>query len=130
VALSKFANVSAEGPDGQVTFETANLGPKATGLPFVVWVSQKAGAPHDIRVKVAQTVKVSPSQMSVYGVRPFTHLDGPGLGSGDEKLLANWLVRNQAVLVAFWDGDIEFTEDLTEKITSSKPNATSQNWSQ
>jgi hypothetical protein len=119
VALSQFTNVPAERPDGQVTFEMANLRPKTTGLPFVVWVSQKAGAPHDIRVKVARTAKVIPSQMSVYGVRPFAHLEGPGLSPGDEKLLANWLATNQGVLVAFWDGDIEYTEDLIEKIVAT-----------
>jgi hypothetical protein len=119
VALSQFTNVPAERPDGQVTFEMANLRPKTTGLPFVVWVSQKAGAPHDIRVKVARTAKVIPSQMSVYGVRPFAHLEGPGLSPGDEKLLANWLATNQEVLVAFWDGDIEYTEDLIEKIVAT-----------
>lgn len=44
MALSRFTNVEADMPEGQVTFETANLRPKTTGLPFVVWVSQKAGA--------------------------------------------------------------------------------------
>jgi hypothetical protein len=31
----------------------ANLRPERTGLPFVVFISQKAGARHDVRVKAA-----------------------------------------------------------------------------
>ena len=32
-----------------------------TGLPFVVFISQKGGAKHDVRVKVARSAKVRPS---------------------------------------------------------------------
>lgn len=56
--------------------------------------------------------------MSVYGLHPFSRLEGPGLVPSDEKLLADWLARNQAALVAFWDGDIEYTEDLMEQIVA------------
>jgi hypothetical protein len=49
----------AEGPDGDREapdefFDVANLFPKHTGLPFVVWISYRGGARHDIRVKVSQ----------------------------------------------------------------------------
>ena len=30
-------------PESEDFFETANLSPKRTGLPFVVWISPKAG---------------------------------------------------------------------------------------
>jgi predicted RNase H-like HicB family nuclease len=33
----------------QAPFEMANLFPKHTGLPFVVWISVKGGARHDVR---------------------------------------------------------------------------------
>jgi hypothetical protein len=94
----------------------SNPQPKTTNLPFVVWVSQKAGARHDVRVKVAHSAKVIPSQMSVYSVRPFAHIEGPGLNSGDERLLEAWLTKNADALIDFWDGNIEYTEDLIEKI--------------
>jgi hypothetical protein len=29
----------------------ANLGEKHTGLPFVVWISVRGGARHDVRLK-------------------------------------------------------------------------------
>ena len=116
MVLSQSLLQITESPEGQVTFEMANLRPKTTNLPFVVWVSQKAGARHDVRVKVARSAKVIPSQMGVYSVRPFTHVEGPQLGSGEEKLLEDWVNKNEPVLVAFWDGDIEYTEDLIERI--------------
>jgi hypothetical protein len=94
----------------------SNLRPKTTNLPFVVWVSQKAGARHDVRVKVAHSAKVIPSQMSVYSVRPFAHVEGPGLSSGDEKFLEAWLTKNADALIGFWDGNIEYTEELIEII--------------
>jgi hypothetical protein len=104
-------------------FEISNLRPKTTNLPFVVWVSRKVGARGNARVKVAHSAKVIPSHMGVYAVRPFTHIEGPvthiegpGLSSGDEKLLEVWLTKNVDTLIDFWDGNIEYTEDLIEKI--------------
>jgi len=43
---------------GQALFEMANLRPERTGLPFVVFISQKGGARHNVRVKVARGPKV------------------------------------------------------------------------
>jgi hypothetical protein len=37
---------SLTSPEGEDFFEIANLSPERTGLPFVVWISPKAGAPH------------------------------------------------------------------------------------
>jgi hypothetical protein len=31
----------------------ANLSPRRTGLPFVVWISPKGGATHDVLISVA-----------------------------------------------------------------------------
>jgi hypothetical protein len=106
----------AEKPEGQATFEMSNLRQKTTNLPFVVWVSQKDNLQHDIRVKVAQSAKVIASQLGSYSVRPFAHVGGPRLNSGDEKLLEAWISKNLDVLIAFWNADIEYTEDMIEKI--------------
>jgi hypothetical protein len=94
----------------------ANLRPRTTGLPFVVWVSQKDNIQHDVRVKVAQSAKIIPSQMGVYSVRPFAFVEGQRLNSNDEKLLEDWVGKNTGVLIGFWDADIPYTEDLIEKI--------------
>jgi len=114
--VSQFPRQTPEESEGQVTFEMANLRPKTTNSPFVVWVSQRAGAKHDIRVTVAHSAKVIPSQMGVYSVRPFAHVQGPGLSPGEARLLENWSEKNRAVLVDFWNADIEYTEDLIDRI--------------
>lgn len=41
--------VLPEEAEGLATYEMANLRPDTTGLPFVVWTSQRAGAPQDVR---------------------------------------------------------------------------------
>ena len=52
-----------DGAEDEAFFEMANLFSKHTGLPFVVWISYKGGAQHDIRVKVSRGPKVNPSGM-------------------------------------------------------------------
>ena len=38
--------------DDEDPFAMANLPPRLTGLPMVVWASERMGARHDVRVKV------------------------------------------------------------------------------
>jgi hypothetical protein len=121
MSLSQF---HADTLEGQADFDMANLRPSKTKLPFVVWVavwralrvSQKGGARHDVRVKVAQSPKVIPSQMGTYSVRPFAFVGGQRLTASDEKLLEDWVSKNLGVLIAWWDGDIEYTDEMLEKI--------------
>ncbi len=105
-------------PQGQATFEMANLRSSTTGLPFVVFISQKGGAQHDVRVKVAPNPKVRADQMSSYGLRPFRLQEGAGLSSSDEALLRAWVEVNLHALVSYWDGEIEYTEDVIERLKS------------
>jgi hypothetical protein len=102
----------AAAPEGQVTFEMANLRPQTTKLPFVVWVSQRDGYQHDIRVKVGYNARIFPSQMGSYAVRPFGFVGGQRLHSADERDLQKWVEKNIDALIGFWNADIEFTEDL------------------
>jgi hypothetical protein len=39
--------------EAEAPYEMANLMPRMTGLPMVVWVSERGRARHDVRVKVA-----------------------------------------------------------------------------
>jgi hypothetical protein len=49
--------------NGQITdeglFEMANVRPEISGLPFIVWTSERGTARHDVRVHDVR-VKVSP----------------------------------------------------------------------
>src|SRR5438094_7664098 len=77
--------------EGQALFEMANLRPERTGLPFVVFISQKGGARHDLRVKVARSAKVRASEMVTVAVRPSVRIVKGTLDPRDLALLTRWI---------------------------------------
>jgi len=89
----------------------ANLRPERTGLPFVVFISQRGGARHDVRVEVAHSAKARPPEMVTVAVRPNVRAIRGKLETSDFALLRRWIELNQEVLVKYWDGEIEYTED-------------------
>ena len=101
--------------DSEAFFEMANLFPKHTGLPFVVWISYKGGAQHDVRVKVSPGPKAQPSQMASVAIRPNAHLVEGKMKASDLALLAKWIALNHDALVKYWEGDID-TKDAVEAI--------------
>jgi hypothetical protein len=76
-------------PEGEALFEMANLSPKRTGLPFVVCISPKAGAPPDIRVKVSKGPRAHPSEFISVAVRPDVHVVGGNMSAHDLAILQN-----------------------------------------
>jgi hypothetical protein len=109
--------VVAEGePEGQASYEMANLRPERTGLPFVVFISQRGGARHDVRVKVAPGAKVRPSEMVTVAIRPSVRVVRGALDPRALALLTRWIDRNRDTLIKYWDGDIEYTEDVIAAI--------------
>ena len=94
----------------------ANLRPERTGLPFVVFISQKGGARHDVRIKLARTAKVRPSEMLTVAVRPNPSLDPRQDELGEFDLVNRWIELNHDVLIDYWDGTIEYTEDAISAI--------------
>jgi hypothetical protein len=101
--------------DAEAPFEMANLFPKHTGLPFVVWISYKGGAQHDVRVKVSPGPKAHPSEMVSVAIRPSAQVVEGKMKAADFALLAKWIHLNHDVLVKYWDGDID-TKDAVEAI--------------
>ncbi len=102
--------------DTEALFEMANLRPERNGLPFVVFISQKGGAQHDVRVKVAQSAKVRPSEMITVAIRPTVRLIGGTMSKRNLNLLTQWVELNKDVLIRYWDGEIEYTEDAINAI--------------
>ena len=105
-------------PETEDFFEMANLSPKRTGLPFVVWISPKAGAPHDVRVKVSLGPKARSSDLVSVAIRPDVHVVGGTITPHDLALLQKWIELNRDVIIKYWDGEIEYTEDA---IAALKP---------
>jgi len=102
--------------DSELLFEMANLVQRDTGLPFVVWISPKGNARHDVRVKVSRSPKAVPSEMVSVAIRPNVHVVEGKMSAGDLKLLGRWVELNRDVLVRYWDGDIESTRDAINLI--------------
>jgi hypothetical protein len=97
-------------------FEMANLRPDSTGLPFVVWISSGMNSQHDVRIKVSRTPRPGPNMTSV-ALRPVVEVtDGPPLSREDLRLLKAWAAINWEPLLAFWEGRIEYTEDVIARL--------------
>jgi hypothetical protein len=101
--------------DSDAPFEMANLFPKHTGLPFVVWISYKGGAQHDICVKVSPGPKALPSETVAVAIRPHVRLVEGQIDAAGLRLLTKWIDLNRDVLVKYWDGEID-TKDAIDAI--------------
>jgi hypothetical protein len=102
--------------EGQADFETANLRPERTGLPFIVFISQKGGAIHDVRIRVAHAARVRPSEMITVAIRPSARVVRGRLAPHDLDLLTQWIDLNRDTLIDYWNGIIEYTEDAMNAI--------------
>ena len=107
----------SEGPEGQATYGMANLRPEKTGLPFIVFISQRDDASHDVWVKVSPAPRIRRDQMGSYALRPSVEWKaGWQMSRKDEQLLEQWVELNRKVLIEYWDGAIEFTEDAMDRL--------------
>lgn len=98
----------------------ANVRPARSGLPFVVWISQKGGARHDIRVKVSSGPRPGEWRASI-SVRPDIEVKEGALSGEEFALIRAWIELNKDVLVDFWDGAIAYTEDALAALRALEP---------
>jgi hypothetical protein len=103
--------------DSDALFEMANLFPKHTGLPFVVWISTGQGVPHDVRVKVSSGPRAIPSQMISVGLRPNIHVVDGHMSSEHLTLLRRWIELNEQVIMQYWEGQV----DTIDAINALRP---------
>jgi len=103
--------------DDEDPFAMANLPPRLTGLPMVVWASERMGARHDVRVKVhmAHGQRIDPGNLAVVAVRPVPRLVAGQLSPADLQAVSDWIRLNEAVLVDYWDGRI-YTDELIQRL--------------
>ena len=94
----------------------ANLRPERTGLPFIVFISQRDDARHAARVKVSPAPRVRQDEIGSYGIAPFGHGAGHRLSMSDERDLARWIELNATILEGYWDGAIAYTEDALAQL--------------
>lgn len=87
----------------------ANVHPKRSGLPFVVYISEKQGR-HDVRVKVAAGPKATQWVASV-AVRPKIEVAEGKLSNHDFDLIRRWIELNRDAIIGYWERTIEDTAD-------------------
>ena len=89
--------------------------PQRTGLPMAVWITQRDGYPHDVRVKVSRTHGgrgAWPDAISI-AVRPVPRVILPGqLSAADFRVVSDWIALNHAVIIDYWEDRIDIYEAL------------------
>jgi hypothetical protein len=105
-------------------FLMANLRPAETGLPMVVWVSERGYAQHDVRVKVStkRGPQISPTTpMATFGVRPSPLLIAGYIPPIDQRAVERWIALNEDVIVDYWNSAISTAEMLSRIQPISPP---------
>jgi hypothetical protein len=100
----------------------ANLRPATTGLPMVIWVSERGLAQHDVRVKVGAVhgSRVQHANVATVAVRPAPRLVAGQLSPADLQAVSDWIRLNEAALVPYWDCQID-TAELIQRLRPLSP---------
>jgi hypothetical protein len=104
---------------GEEGFGLASLSPTLTGLPMVVWISERGGTRHDVRVKlsVVHSRRTRPDLTASVSVRPDRSIvAGPELDAADMALVRRWILSNRDTLVAYWDGELLTDEAIARLV--------------
>jgi hypothetical protein len=118
VTRAELQDFAPEQNAGQASFDMANLRSDRTGLPFVVFISQRGGAGHDDQIKLARAAKVRPSETLTVAIRPLPRLIRGKVNKEEFDLVQRWIELNRNVLIDYWNGDIKSTEDALAAIRS------------
>ena|ERR1017187_2264181 len=79
-------------PEQELGFDLANVAPESTGLPFVIWVAERMGAQHDVRVYGSPGLRVrSRSDLVALAIRPAVRVVSGKLGADELALLTRWI---------------------------------------
>ncbi len=90
----------------------ANLFPKHTGLPFVVWISVRGNAKHDVRVKVSPTANAQDEGLISIAIMPKIRTIGGKLSGDHLALLTAWIELNRTTIIQYWNGEIDTVDAL------------------
>jgi len=106
----------ADEPDD--LFEMANLSPTLTGLPMIVWITERGHARHDARVMVSLVHgrRARPDRTASVSVRPTVEVvAGPEVDRRDLDLVRQWIELNRAAIIAYWNGDL-LTDEVIARL--------------
>jgi hypothetical protein len=108
--ISGMDGVQPKDADEGELFEMANVRPEISGLPFIVWISERGSARHDVRVKVSPGPRVREFAACV-SVRQSVEVVAGELSPRDLELVTAWIDLNRDVIVKFWDGELLYTDE-------------------
>jgi hypothetical protein len=95
--------------------DLSNLSPERTGLPFIVWIAVPLSSQenHTPSVLVSATPTTQPT--ATVAIRPNIRVIYGDLASDDLALLMRWIELNDAVLMQYWNCEID-TKDALDAI--------------
>ena len=95
------------GEEEEELFLMTNLYPRRTGLPMTVWVGPRAGARHDVRIKVnlSSGERMDLDDAAIVAVRPEPHLVPGRLDPRDLRLVSDGIRLDEEVIVRHWTGE-------------------------
>src|ERR1039457_6059228 len=89
---------------------------KKTGLPFIVWISPRGNARHDVRVEVALLPKAGKHELVSVAILPDLRVVKGMMGGSELACLRRWADLNRDVIVKFWNGEIRWYGDAVAAI--------------
>jgi hypothetical protein len=95
--------------DEQSAFHLANVSPKKSGLPFVVWIATPRDS-HEEPYVTLSTASTTPPFPSISIHEPIHLLNGD-MAETDLAALTGWIEVNRAVLLSYSMGDMD-TKDV------------------
>ena len=93
-----------------------HLPTKKTGLPFVVWISPRGNARHDVRVEVALLPKAGKPELVSVAILPDVRVVKGMMGGSALACLRRWVDLNRDVIVKFWNDEIRCHWDAAAAI--------------
>jgi hypothetical protein len=112
------------------SFLMANLRPAETGLPMGVWVSERGGARHDLRIKacpvlrhgVSQTrgLRIDPTDTATVAVGPTARLIAGRLSPADLQAVSRGVQLNRDAIRDYGDSTIS-TAELLQRLQPLAP---------
>ena len=98
----------------------ANLSPALTGLPMIVWISERGRARHDVRMKVplVHGRRARPDRAASVSVGPI--VAGPDLDPRGLERVRQWIELNREAIIAYWNGDL-LTDEVIVRLKPIAP---------
>src|ERR1039457_5608690 len=89
---------------------------KKTGLPFIVWISPRGNARHDVRVEVAFRPKAGKPELVSVAILPDVRVVKGMMGGSALACRRRWGDLKRDVIVKFWNNEIRCHWDAAAAI--------------